>query len=279
MSEWQKQYRHRNGRKGWTLLELLVVIALVGLLLSISLPALRKAKLHARSVICLSRLRQGGNTMAMWADANGGYSFPSSRRWQVELRLHSPDKKNEMLFCPRATRFASEGAWQPFAAYNAFSFGDSLSATLAGGDPEVFFVPDAYCGYGSYGLNGWVSNPPPQAKVNPRGLPTANHWRRVAVRGASAIPLFADAMWLDGFPHHTDPPGRVEADPPGAPYAGTPGQMSVFCLNRHEGYVNAVFLDLAARKVGLKELWKLKWHRQYDIDAPTPEWPEWMKGL
>jgi hypothetical protein len=40
-------------------------------------------------------------------------------------------------------------------------------------------------------------------------------------------------------------------------------------------------MDLSVRSIGLKELWKLKWHRFYDIDAgPTPdEWPVWMKNL
>jgi hypothetical protein len=51
--------------------------------------------------------------------------------------------------------------------------------------------------------------------------------------------------------------------------------------------VNAVFLDYTARKVGLKEIWTLKWHRMYDVSGPwtiaggvVPEdWPEWMQGF
>jgi len=39
-------------------------------------------------------------------------------------------------------------------------------------------------------------------------------------------------------------------------------------MNRHNGYVNSLFLDWSARKIGLKELWTLKWHRTFDIDGP-----------
>jgi prepilin-type processing-associated H-X9-DG protein len=52
--------------------------------------------------------------------------------------------------------------------------------------------------------------------------------------------------------------------------------MSVFCLNRHTGNMNMAFLDASVRKVGLKQLWKLKWHTEYDINAKLPQWPDWM---
>jgi len=51
----------------------------------------------------------------------------------------------------------------------------------------------------------------------------------------------------------------------------------MFCINRHEGTVNGAFVDFSVRKIGLKELWKLKWHRNSDLNAATPEWPVWMK--
>ncbi len=55
--------------------------------------------------------------------------------------------------------------------------------------------------------------------------------------------------------------------------------MDIFCMNRHEDYINGIFMDFSVRKIGLKELWKLKWHRNFDTNAPTPEWPNWMKKL
>jgi hypothetical protein len=38
-------------------------------------------------------------------------------------------------------------------------------------------------------------------------------------------------------------------------------------------------VDFSVRKIGLKELWKLKWHRQFDTNADSPVWPEWMKSF
>jgi hypothetical protein len=44
------------------------------------------------------------------------------------------------------------------------------------------------------------------------------------------------------------------------------------CINRHDGFVNWALLDFTVRSVGLKELWKLKWHRTFDPDlGPTSQ--------
>ena len=39
---------------------------------------------------------------------------------------------------------------------------------------------------------------------------------------------------------------------------GGKGEMNHFCINRHDMFVNQVFMDWSVRKVGLKELWGLK---------------------
>ena len=46
-------------------------------------------------------------------------------------------------------------------------------------------------------------------------------------------------------------------------------------------------MDWSVRKVGLKELWTLKWHHEYDTAGPwtkaggvQPEdWPQWMRSF
>ncbi|UCC22708.1 MAG: hypothetical protein JSW23_01165, partial [Planctomycetota bacterium] len=58
---------------------------------------------------------------------------------------------------------------------------------------------------------------------------------------------------------------------PWLPYSDYSHMVRV-CINRHKGFVNNVFLDGSARKVGLKCLWKLQWHRHLDPEhSPTEE--------
>lgn len=62
------------GRRAFTLLELLVVIAVVALLVAILLPALRSARSSGQAVRCLSQLRQVGVICRAYADENRGRS-------------------------------------------------------------------------------------------------------------------------------------------------------------------------------------------------------------
>ena len=60
---------------GFTLIELLVVIAIIAILAALLLPALVRAKEHARMVVCLNNLRQIGFALKMYMGENGN-RFP-----------------------------------------------------------------------------------------------------------------------------------------------------------------------------------------------------------
>jgi len=260
-----------NRRRGFTLIELLVVIAIIALLLAILMPALQRVRKQARAVACQSNLHEWALVFAMYTDDNNGYlmrgyagnvgSATVNDTWIGALRPYYSDP--EIRVCPTATKPMTEGARGTFSAWGVFG----------AGDPRTWAGPRQPGDYGSYGMNELAYHPPPTVTNR-----ATHYWRNVHVSGASKIPLFSDCIWFDVYPRDTDSPPGYAGDVSG-------NEMQRVCINRHDGYINCLFMDWSIRKVGLKELWTLKWHREFDTAGPwtkagnaQPEdWPEWMR--
>jgi len=73
-------------RRGFTLIELLVVIAIIALLMGILMPALQRVKKQARTVYCLSSLKQIGIAMTSYALENDDF-IPRALDHQVKWIL------------------------------------------------------------------------------------------------------------------------------------------------------------------------------------------------
>jgi hypothetical protein len=179
------------------------------------------------------------------------------------------DNIDKMRCCPEAVKLhwekdGSRGPGQlPFRAW---------------GYRQDFFNTEDY---GSYGVNGWMLDAGPN-KIRD----ASKYWRSISsLSHAEQIPLMLDAQWIDAWPEPASRPPNTEneeanlQDRKDALY-----QMVRVCQNRHRGYEGVAFMDASARKVGLKELWKLKWHRSYNTNGKWtksnnnhPNWPGWMK--
>jgi prepilin-type N-terminal cleavage/methylation domain-containing protein len=251
--------------QAFTLIELLVVIAIIAVLMAILMPALGRARKQAQAVACMSNLKQWGLSFWMYTDDNDG-KFPTgesvtdgaSGDWPVVMWPYY-SKRGALTVCPSATKPYAEGGRVPFGAW-AWGQGGWTGF-------ETKETPD----YGSYGLNEWVNDP--QTNASPR------YWRTREVKQPDTIPLFFDCAWFDSYPHHTQGPPEYDGQ------VTLPNEMHLVCINRHNGYINGIFMDFATvRKIGLKELWQFRWHREFDNSnnpwvGPGVNWPEWMRGF
>jgi len=289
--------------KGFTLIELLVVIAIIALLLAILVPTLQRVRKQTKAIVCQSNLRQWGAIWATYTQDNDGY-LPSrsqyhGRTWspimspEVWWGWDSDDKsldKDEcsriegIMCCPLATKPAN-----PTGEFDGTNYIDPVGGTfMAWGRcwPKEF-LPN---GYGSYGINRFIY----WSGIFANDSYKYGHlyWRTSNVRGTYNIPVYLDSCsigsmnWFVGAisppEHDAVPTYWVAGDHPiHYPNIG----LHNFCINRHDGYVNGLFMDWSVRKVGLKELWTLKWHREFDTandwtragGAHPEDWPEWMR--
>lgn len=97
-----------NTRRAFTLIEVLVVIAVISLLIGITLPALGSARTAARETLSLSNVRSIGQTFALYADANKTYPFPGSVPG-VEAPI--PENLYSFRWYPDGTILATDQIW------------------------------------------------------------------------------------------------------------------------------------------------------------------------
>jgi len=110
-------------KRGFTLVELLVVIGIIAVMIALLLPSLVRSRAQSNSVVCQSNLRQIGESMLIYADQYDGFLFPPDMGWDNQhVYLNSPND-GSLIFSNGETIFTGNPLLYTYNTWPLVVFG------------------------------------------------------------------------------------------------------------------------------------------------------------
>jgi len=149
----------KKSEQGFTLLEMLMVVAITGLLASLLLPALAAAKARGRTATCKNNLRQMAHALAMYesdfgffpgcgdpliATNNFPWDFPSTNSWIVRIQPYT-GTNSDVFSCPE---YEPHMDWKKTITSDSFGYN-------ASGSSQIYVDMDKNLGLG-FGKNNFI---------------------------------------------------------------------------------------------------------------------------
>lgn len=237
--------------RGFTLVELLVVISIIALLLAILMPSLGKARKQAQQVVCKTSLHQWALCYSLYANDWGGsfpeYVFPQGV-FMESLRNYFNDV-DKLRTCPSAKKVSTAN---PTGLEPLSFFGSTFTAWQI--DPAAIWLDDDDWGLGSYTENSWIR----------KWSDPEKEWVKItSVKETSRVPILLDGRWPDSHVE-SQVPSRLTEE---LSFYNISNWWTIrtFIMRRHKDGINGVMVDMSVNHIRDEDMWSYKWHKTFRI--------------